>query len=111
MDTPLNYTFPRVTASYQPHPLPRYADNKLISALRFPDSVKSLRKQLTNLPSYDDDMKRLNPPKVPRESVVSRGHARPGVTRAPQRGCGVREGWGRGPSRVSTFELCPSRLR
>lgn len=58
----LPYNFPCVTAAPVPHALPRYAANDLIGALRFPRDTASLRRALTYVPDYNEDMRRLDRP-------------------------------------------------
>lgn len=48
-----SYAFPCVRADYVAHKLPRYAENKLVGALRFPDKRSALKAALTQLPSFD----------------------------------------------------------
>lgn len=57
---PLAYNFPCVTAAPIPHALPRYAANDLIGALRFPRNTASLRRALTYVPDFTEDMRRLD---------------------------------------------------
>lgn len=57
-----SYAFPCVRADYVPHKLARYADNRLIGALRFPDKRKALKAALTNLPTFDVSQRELDRP-------------------------------------------------
>ncbi len=60
--SPLSYNFPCVTAAPVAHPLPRYATNDLIGALRFPKDTASLRRALTYVPDFNEQMRRLDRP-------------------------------------------------
>lgn len=54
---PSSYTFPCVRAEHVPHPLPRYADNPLIGALRFPQGLSELKRKLTYIPQFSEDIR------------------------------------------------------
>lgn len=58
----LAYPFPCVRADDRPHVLPRYSNNPLIGALRFPTDTKSLRRALTYVPEFNEQMRQLDRP-------------------------------------------------
>lgn len=57
-----SYSFPCVRADYVAHRLPRYADNPLISALRFPEKRSALKTALNRLPDFDPTERELDRP-------------------------------------------------
>jgi hypothetical protein len=56
------YTFPCVPAAFEPHALERYRGNPLIEALRFPKGTAALRRALTFVPDFNDEMRQLDRP-------------------------------------------------
>lgn len=56
------YSFPCVAANLEPHPLARYQGNPLIEALRFPKGTAALKRALTFVPDFNDEMRQLDRP-------------------------------------------------
>lgn len=57
-----SYAFSCVRADYVPHKLPRFSENPLISALRFPDKRKALKAALNNVPAFEPSQRLLDRP-------------------------------------------------